>query len=148
MCCQHLPLGFVILGLMFMWTTTPLLMLGKALKQVFAVASAANFQLSLIYVPSHLNLADLPSCALSLQDTTLAPTTWQKIQFHYGGALGHSVELRALLSNSMIDRHSSRLPFFSPCPTPGCLGVNVFTQPPSLYPSKVFSNPMFSHLSS
>ena len=112
-----------------------------ALKQVFAVASAANFHLSLIYVPSHLNLADPPSRALSLQDTTLASTTWEKIQFHYGGALGHSVDLMALPSNSMLDRHSSRLPFFSLCPTPGCLGVNVFAQSPSLYPSEIFSNP-------
>ena len=47
----------------------------------------------------------------------------------------------ALPSNSMLDRHSSRLPFFSLCPTPGCLGVNVFAQSPSLYPSEIFSNP-------
>lgn len=112
-----------------------------ALKSVFMVAFSANFHLNLIHIPSHHNVADAPSRTLSLQDATLAAETWGTIQSQFGGSRGHSVDLMALPSNVMVDRHHSPLPFISPFPTPGCLGVNIFAQCPSQYPEGIFSNP-------
>ena len=63
------------------------------------------------------------------------------IRRHFGGQFGHSIDLMALPSNAMVDFQGSRLPFISPFPTPGCLGVNFFAQSPLHYPSNIFSNP-------
>jgi hypothetical protein len=113
----------------------------EALKSVFVVASFANIHLNLLHIPSGLNVADPPSRTLSLQDTKLAGATWATIQRHFGGQFGHSIDLMALPSNAMVDFQGSRLPFISPFPTPGCLGVNFFAQSPLHYPSNIFSNP-------
>ena len=114
----------------------------EALKRVFVVASFANIHLNLLHIPSGLNVADPPSRILSLQDTKLAGATWATIQRHFGGQFGHSIDLMALPSNAMVDFQGSRLPFISPFPTPGCLGVNFFAQSPLHFPSNIFSNPL------
>ena len=85
-----------------------------ALKRVFSVTSSANLHLNLIHIPSHLNVADPPSRTHSLQDSKLADETWAKIQLHYGGASGHTIDLMALPSNAMIGQQY--VLFQQPCP--------------------------------
>ena len=62
-------------------------------------------------------------------------------QTAFGGNSGRTIDLMALPSNVMHDLSGKPRPFFSPHPTPGCLGVNIFSQLPSHHPLHVFANP-------
>ena len=46
----------------------------------------------------------------------------------FGGSGGHTIDLMALDSNCMKDRHGRPLRHFTPYSTPGSSGVNLFTQ--------------------
>jgi hypothetical protein len=110
-----------------------------ALKQLFAVVSRSNIHLSLHHIPSCFNLADTPSRRFSLLDSMLSSDTWAQVQGHFGGPSGHSVDLMALPSNVQHASSGHPLPFFSPVPSPGASGVNVFSQLPHHHP--FFHNP-------
>ena len=56
------------------------------------------------------------------------------------GTNGHLVDLMALPSNVQYDLSGQPFPFFSPYPTPGCGGVNVFAQHPASHSPSLFSN--------
>ena len=58
----------------------------------------------------------------------------------FEGEAGHSVDLMALPSNVQCDFSGQPLPFFSPYPTPGCAGVNVFAQHPASHSPSFFCN--------
>jgi len=53
---------------------------------------------------------------------------WEIVQREFGGREGHSCDLMALDSNAMRDVHENLLPHFTPIPSPGSSGVNLFTQ--------------------
>ena len=114
--------------------------LADALKRLFSVVTSSNIQLNLCYIPSAYNPADALSCILSLQDARLSPSAWSKVQAMFGGQFGHSADLMALPSNVQCTLGGSPLPFFSPHPTPGSSGVNVFAQRPANH-NDLFSNP-------
>ena len=105
-----------------------------ALKQLYAVVSRSNIHLSLHHIPSRFNLADTPSRPLSLLDSMLSSDTWTQVQGHFGGPSGHYVDLMALPSNVQHASSGHPLPFFSPVPSPGASGVNVFSQRPHHHP--------------
>lgn len=115
--------------------------LSEALKSISQAAWDCNCVLRLFHVPSALNLADKPSRALTLADSRLSRESWELVQDAFGGYVGHSVDLMALPSNAVCDRMGNSLPFFSPWPTPGCKGVNVFAQLTGRQPLALFSNP-------
>lgn len=83
---------------------------------------------------------DAPSRILSSQNAKLSPSAWSKVQAMFGGQFGHSVDLMALPSNVQCTLDGSPLPFFSPHPTPGSSGVNVFAQLPANH-NDLFSIP-------
>ena len=115
--------------------------LSDALKSIFEALMSTNCILRLFHVPSANNLADQPSRSLSLADSRLSVSCWKRLQDAFGGPNGHSVDLMALPSNVMRSSTGVMLPFFSPHPTPGFSGVNVFSQSPDIHPPQLFSNP-------
>ena len=123
----------------------------EALKSIFEALMSTNCILRLFQVPSVNNLADRPSRSLTLADSRLSASCWKRLQDASGGPNGHSVDLMALPSNVMRSSSGAMLPFFSPHPTLGCSGVNLFSQSPDIHPSHLFSylyvfppSPMFS----
>ena len=80
-----------------------------------------------------------PSRRFSLLDSMLSSDTWAQVQGHFGGPSGHSVDLMALPSNVQHASSGHPLPFFSPVPSPGASGVNVFSQLPHHH--SFFHNP-------
>ena len=114
--------------------------LADALRRLFSVVTSSNIHLNLCYIPSACNPADAPSRFLSLQDSKLSPSAWSKVHAIFGGQFGHSADLMALPSNVQCALDGSPLPFFSPHPTPGSSGVNVFAQLPA-YHNSLFSSP-------
>ena len=103
---------------------------------------AINCILRLFRVPSVNNrLADRPSRSLSLAESRLSVSFWERLQDAFGGPNVHSVDLMVLLSNVMRSSTGAMLPFFSPHPTPSCYGVNMFSQSPDIHPPLLFSNP-------
>jgi hypothetical protein len=94
-------------------------------QRIVNCARRHNFDLTLQFLLSSSNVADLPSRSLSDADCTLSTDAWSRIQRAYGP---HDFDLCALDSNSVLghDRHS--LPHFTPWPTPNSSGVNVFAQ--------------------
>ena len=99
--------------------------LNDALKELFQTLLAQNISLCLQFVPSPLNQADALSRVLSDKDCMLAPEPWKKLENLFGP---HTVDLMALDSNAQIGCSGSPLPHFTPFPTPGSHGVNVFAQ--------------------
>lgn len=97
--------------------------------------------MKLSHVPSAANIADPASRSLSLADAKLSADIWSQIQTAFGGNTDHTVDLMTLPSNVMHDSSGKPLSFFSPHPTPGCLGVNIFSQLPHRHPLHVFANP-------
>ena len=100
------------------------------IKRLFFTTAEFNICLRLVYVSTKANPADLPSRRLSLSDSRLADTIWT-----------HTCDLMALQSNAMRDSSYHRLPFFSPWPSPAALGVNLFAQDLSRYPSAIMQRP-------
>lgn len=82
-----------------------------ALKKLFWTSMKYNCGLTLYYVPSSSNPADLPSRSPSLQDSKLSKETWAKVQSRFGP---HSADLMAIPSNVQTSPDGSHLPFFSP----------------------------------
>ena len=113
----------------------------NALKRIFTQVLSSNVFLNLQYIPSSCNPADFPSRRLSHMDASLSPVAWDKLQRLFGGNAGHSIDLMALPSNVQCDLSGQPLPFFSPYPTPGCAGVNVFAQTPASHSPSLFGNP-------
>ena len=120
--------------------------LSEALKSIFEALMSTNRILRLFQVPSVNNLADRPSRSLSLADSRLSASCWKRLQDAFGGPNGHSVDLMALPSNVMRSSSGAMLPFFSPHPSPGCSGVNLFSQSPDIHPSHLFSYSYVSDL--
>ena len=65
----------------------------------------------------------LGSSILSDLDCMLTPETWLCLERCFGP---HSFDLMSLDSNCQRDRSGNPLPHFTPWPTPGSAGVNVF----------------------
>ncbi len=111
--------------------------LNNVLKRLFFTTVAFNICLRLVYVSTKANPADLPSRRLSLSDSRLTDMIWTVVQREFGGPDGHTCDLMALESNAMRDYSGNHFPFFSPWPSPGALGVNLFAQDLSQYPAIV-----------
>ena len=99
--------------------------LNDALKELFQTLLAQNISLCLQFVPSPHNQADALSRVLSDKDCMLAPEPWKELENLFGP---HTFDLMAFDSNAQIGCSSSPLPHFTPFPTPGSRGVNVFAQ--------------------
>lgn len=108
--------------------------LNQALKRLFFTTSRLNVMLRLEYIPSKENPADLPSRRLSALDCQLTQGMWSIVQECFGGQSGHTCDLMALDSNVMKDKQGKPLPHFTPYPSPGSSGVNVFSQDLSRHP--------------
>ena len=95
---------------------------------IFQFLVARNLSLDMSFVPSNSNQADWFSRRLSPSDAMLSPTSWDLVQRHFGGANGHDLDLMSLDSNAQCDGKGNPLRHFTPYPTPGSSGVNVFNQ--------------------
>ena len=102
--------------------------LTKVAQHIFQLVTQRNILWELSYVPSKSNPADSFSRSLSKSDSMLSEPCWDMIEAEFGGLSGHNLDLMALDSNAQCDRQGSPLPHFTPYPTPGSAGVNVFNQ--------------------
>ncbi len=124
--------------------------MSSLLKDIFQLLLDCNINMSMHFVPSRQNAADLPSRSLSWQDCALSPSAWQKIESWFGP---HTTDLMALDSNAKCDQHGRMLKHFTPFPTPLSDGVNVFAQDlggernPYAYPPFCMVFPLLRHLS-
>ena len=100
--------------------------LSAVIKSIYELALQYNIGLSLCHVPSAENPADLPSRSLSNGDCMLANQSWDLLQHSWGP---HTVDLMSLDSNVHNNRDGKPLRHFTPWPTPGSAGVNLFLQP-------------------
>ena len=80
------------------------------------------------YIRTNENPADEPSRRLSGIDCQLTEDVWQIIQKEFGGPGGPYIDLMTLDSNAMKDKSGNSLPHFTPGPSPGSSGVNLFAQ--------------------
>ena len=55
--------------------------LAAIMKDIFQILLKNNCSLTLVYVPSSENQADLPSCILSKSDTTISTRTWVYLEY-------------------------------------------------------------------
>ena len=99
--------------------------LNQMMKELYKVCQECNICLKLHYINSKGNPADSGSRSISLSDSTLSLEKWQIVEKAFGP---HSVDLMALDSNCMRDSDGVPLRHFTPYPTPGSSGVNVFCQ--------------------
>ena len=95
------------------------------LKQLFATTITLDLDVQLKYINTKVNPADAPSRALSKKDAHLAGAYWRILDDMFGP---HTCDLMALDSNAMVSRDGTVLKHFTPHPTPGSSGENVFTQ--------------------
>ena len=102
--------------------------LNRVIKELFYTTMRLGVLLHLSYIPTTENPADAPSRRLSTLDSCLSQRLWQKVQTEFGGAEGHSCDLMSLDSNVMKDTNGNDLPHFTPFPSPGSSGVNIFAQ--------------------
>lgn len=102
--------------------------LNEALKQIFLFTLEENVVLKLTYVQSKENVADAPSREIRKSDCMLSAGGWKTVQDAFGGRTGHEFDLMALDSNAMVTREGLPLPHYTPYPTPGSSGVNIFSQ--------------------
>lgn len=84
--------------------------------------------LHLSYIRTDENSADEPSRRLSSIDCLLMEDVWQSIQKAFGSPGGRTFDLMALHSNAIKDKSGNSLPHFTPGPSPGSSGVNLFAQ--------------------
>ena len=103
-------------------------LLNSVMKKLFATTMELNVCLHLSFIWTNENPADEPSCHLSSTDCQLTEDVWQIIQKEFGGPGGHTFDLMVLDSNAMKDKSGNSLPHFTPGPSPGSSGVNLFTQ--------------------
>ena len=102
--------------------------LSQISKWIFQLLVDRNLSLEMSFVPSHLNQADWISRRLSRSDAMLSPKSWEVVQRRFGGVYGHDLDLMSLVSNVQRDWQGNPLKHFTPYPTPGSSGVNVFNQ--------------------
>ena len=102
--------------------------LNKVMKHIFDICQMHNLDLSLSYIASQENPADLPSRLIRKADTRLSLRAWLVVDQVCGGTKGHTVDLMALDSNAMPNRSGQPLPHFTPYPTPESKGVDMFSQ--------------------
>ena len=96
---------------------------------------ALNISLHLSYIPTNENPADSPSRRLSATDSQLTQPLWRLIQHQFRGR-EDTCDLTGLNSNAMHDHLiGNSLPHFTPYPSPGTSGVNLFAQDLSRYSS-------------
>lgn len=100
--------------------------LNRVAQRIFSLVTERNIALSMHYVPSEINAADCFSRRLSRQESMLSPRCWRIVQAEFGGERGHTLDLMALDSNVTRDRLGRPRKHFTPYPTPGSAGVNVF----------------------
>ena len=132
--------------------------LNMALKRLFFTTAKLNLSLHMSYIPTGQNPADAPSRRLSHLDGKLSDGLWEIVQREFGGREGNSCDLMALDSNAMRDVHGNPLPHFTPIPSPGSSGVNLFTQDllshgalmtrPYVYPPIALTGPVLKFLQS
>lgn len=84
-----------------------------------------NCSLSLVYINTAENPADVHSRSLSKSDTTISKRTWVYIEYIYGP---HDVHMFALDSNTMTTCEGKPLDHFTPYPSPCTAGVDAFSQ--------------------
>jgi hypothetical protein len=119
------------------------------MKLLFQLSVDLNIDLGLRYVASKDNLADAPSRALSPQDACLSPRSWERVQARFGP---HTVDLMSLDSNVMVDMQGKPLRHFTPFPTPGSSGVNLFAtdikheRNPYVFPPIIMISPVLKFL--
>ena len=99
--------------------------LNAVIKSIFEMSLHFNIALSLYYVPSDANLADAISRVLSGQDCMLASQPWKTLEALWGP---HTIDLMSLDSNTQRGQDGMPLRHFSPWPTPGSSGINLFSQ--------------------
>lgn len=102
--------------------------LNEEMKLLFDLVHKRNIHLCLQYVASKENEADAPSRLLHKSDAKLATSAWDMLQNSWGGEHGHTLDLMSLDSNVMMGKNGDPLPHFTPYPTPGSAGVNMFAQ--------------------
>ena len=95
-------------------------------KEILELSGLFNFTIDMYYIPSHDNIADIPSRERSDLDCTLSEKAWKLVESRFGP---HTFDLVALDSNCQRDRSGRMLPHFTPWPTPVSQGVNVFVHP-------------------
>ena len=95
------------------------------IKSIFQLTLRHNISLTRCHSPSKGKLADAPSRVLSAADCMLANCFWVSLEVRWGP---HSVDLMALDSNVHNGGDGKPLRHFSPWPTPGSDGVNIFAQ--------------------
>lgn len=95
------------------------------MKSLYTFCSARSLSLSVVFVPSKLNLADSLSRVVSDLDSHLSPGVWKKLDATFGP---HSIDLMAIPENVRYNPSGKPLRFFAPLPCPGCSGVNIFSQ--------------------
>ena len=98
------------------------------MKALFATTAELNVLLRLSYVRPVENAAGGPSRHKSSTDCRLTDNTWQKVQREFGSSTGHTFDLMALDSNAPKDWFGNSPPHFTPDPSPGSSGVNLFAQ--------------------
>ena len=79
--------------------------LTKIMKNIFQILFKNNCCLSLVYIHTSLNPADVPSRSLSKSDTTITKRTWAYIEYLFGM---HTVDMFALDSNAMTRLNGDR----------------------------------------
>ena len=102
--------------------------LNTTLKRLFSTTPKLNLSMHISYVPTGRIPADATSRRLSHLDNKLSDCLWQIVQREFGCGEGHSYDLIALYSNAMRDAHGNPLLHFTPIPSPGSSGTNLFTQ--------------------
>lgn len=101
------------------------LALNELMKDLFNFTVEFNVDLRLSYIPSKENPADLLSRSLSAHDCMLNRDKFLLVDKTFGP---HQIDLMSLDSNVMRDVNGLPLCHFTPFPTPGSSGVNVFSQ--------------------
>ena len=99
--------------------------LAAIMKDIFQIMMKNNCSLTLVYVPSSENQADLPSRILSKSDTTISKRTWVYLEYLFGK---HDVDMFALESNAMVDYNGVTLEHFTPRSSPFSAGIDAFSQ--------------------
>ncbi|MES9881504.1 MAG: reverse transcriptase domain-containing protein [Sedimenticola sp.] len=99
--------------------------LNSIMKDLFQFTYKHNLDLHLKYIASADNPADKPSRSISLADCMLHTSTWLQIQDMFGP---HSIDIMATDTNAMNSHLGTPLRHFTPAPSPGTSGVNVFAQ--------------------
>lgn len=125
--------------------------LNEVLKRLYATTLKNNIHLTLKYIPSASNPANIPSRHASDLDCMLAPEVWATVERHFGS---HTIDLMSLDSNAQRDATGRHLKHFTPFATPLSSGISVFAQaiPPQenvyMFPPFILIVPLLKFLES